>query len=358
MTSLKLHLQDPGAPSGYLLEELLGAISGATRGGATFAWTNATGAKALLTDDSFGRFLEGGTFDLVVGVDSITDEAAVKVLIEASNKSANLSVRVFLHSETALFHPKMAWFESADGITLLVGSGNLTMGGLKGNWEVFLLAQLTGSEAQTLIATLDAWRTKWVGSMLPITDPRVLERAKLNAGSERTLKRSRGPVPPALAQDETSEILLAEIPMAGGRWSQANFDLENYEGFFGAKVGTQRRILLYHVTDVGSVDDVEIRPSVEVLSHNYRFELAAAKGLHYPNVDDGRPIAAFMKLLTGSFLYMLIMPDNPHHAAVSACLQAKWSGPAGRMRRVRLSVADLRSCWPGSPLWIAKVPDL
>lgn len=127
-----LRFQNPGDDQGYLLEALLNACLGAASGGAIFAWTNAGGAKALLEDETFSNFLGAGSFELILGIDSITDQAALDVVSRAAFRMPSLRARVFLHDEDALFHPKLAWFESDRALTVLVGSGNLTMGGLRG----------------------------------------------------------------------------------------------------------------------------------------------------------------------------------------------------------------------------------
>lgn len=358
MTDVKLRFQDPGADSGYLLEELLAACAGADGGGGIFAWANSPGARALLGDSSFRSLIEKGRFDLVVGLDSITDEAAVRALTEAEASLPNLSVRAFLNEESALFHPKMAWFRTGGATTLLVGSGNLTMGGLRGNWEFFVVAQLTGAQATQAMNAIEGWLEDWGDNLVPITDPRVIERARKNAGNERSLKRGNAPTKPAFAGAEAVGALIAEIPKAGDRWSQANFDLANYEGFFGAKVGTQRRVMLYQVTDDGRVGDLESRPSVEVISQNYRFELAAAKGVPYPDKSAGRPIGVFLKVATGLFLYMLVLPGEIHYSALADFLDSAWKGSDQRMRRIRLTVEELRAAWPKSPIWKARMPEL
>ncbi len=115
-------------------------------------------------------------------------------------------------------------------------------------------------------------------------------------------------------------MLVAEIPKAGNRWAQANFDLANYEGFFGAKVGSQRRISLHHVDASGALGEVESRPSVEVASQNYRFELAAARGRDYPS--EGSPIGVFLRLGTGEFLYALLLPGEAGYRQVDNLLSA------------------------------------
>lgn len=357
MSTIDLRFQDANKPSGYLLEELLIATGAATSGGAIFAWANAPGAKAFLDDPKFVEFIANGNFELVVGLDSITDEGAVLSLIAAANKYPKLTIRAFLNDESGLFHPKLAWFWSGDALTLIVGSGNLTMGGLKGNWEAFAVARLKEKEAKDLGGRIQAWLKQWSGSLIPITDPKALERAKKNTGNERTLKRKPKAVPKEeTAAEAATALLVAEIPKAAVRWSQANFDLDNYEKFFGAKVGSQRRITMYQVAVDGSLGDLESRPSVEVKSQNYRFELAAAKGIDYP--AEGRPIGVFMRLDTGDFLYMVLLPGGAAYTSVSAFLSREWAGPARQVRRVRTDIHSLKAAWPNAPLWRAALPKL
>lgn len=351
-----LHFQLAGADSGYLLEHLLIESIGARRGGGIFAWANASGAKTLIDDPTFVEFLEAGNFRLFIGLDSITDVAAIEALQSLSSRHFRLDVRAYINSSNGLFHPKMAWFELDNYLSLIVGSGNLTMGGLKSNWEAFTVTHVHGKEAQTTLDEIEGWLTDRGPDLLPLSDPRVLERAAENAGSERNLKHApaKRPMPTVLSETET--VLVAEIPRAGTRWSQANFDLEHYEGFFGAAVGTQRRIVLYNVYDDGRLGAVESRPSVEVVSQNYRFELAAAKGKAYPT--SGRPIGVFVRLKTGEFLYSLLLPGDAGHADLENFLNSRWTGRGDRMRRVTVPVNDVRTAWPSAPLWEAKLPAL
>jgi hypothetical protein len=358
-TTIEVVLQDPGADAGYLLESLLETCQKADRGGAIFAWTNAAGATAFLGDPAFEGFAQSGKFELVVGVDSITDERAVAALIGFDDKFPKVHIRAFMHDDAPLFHPKLAWFVSRKRLTLVVGSGNLTVGGLKGNWEAYSVCKIGAPKAAQVEQSIVDWLDAWDESLLDISDPRVLDRAKKNTGNEQVLKRATGVKRKPSVLDESLGVLVAEIPRGGSyesRWSQANFDLENYEGFFGAKRGTQRRILLYHVSDTGMLGGVESRPSIAVKSQNYRFELAAAHNVTYPT--DGRPIGVFLRLKTGQFLYMLLLPKSSHYAEVSGFLDQHWSGRPDRMRRVRASVTDLRAAWPSSPLWTVQLPQL
>jgi hypothetical protein len=113
---------------------------------------------------------------------------------------------------------------------------------------------------------------------------------------------------------------------------------------------------MYEVESDGSLGDLESRPSIEVKSQNYRFELAAAKGVDYP--ANGRPIGVFVRLDTGDFLYMLLLPGDSGYTQMTEFLAARWSGPVRQVRRVRTSVQALKGSWPGSPLWKAALPKL
>lgn len=352
-----LHFQIAGSSGGYLLEHLLIESIGAVRGGGIFAWANANGVKSLLEDDAFDEFLLAGNFRLFVGTDSITDPPAIKRLIEISTKRPRLDVRAFMSPTSSLFHPKMAWFEHDDHLSLVVGSGNLTMGGLRSNWEAFVVLKLTGKERKDALVKVEEFLTSVAVDLLPIADPHVLERAKKNTGNERSLRAAPITAPPRPAiTSSVEEVLVAEIPRAGDRWAQANFDLENYEGFFGAKVGSQRRISLHHVNASGALGDVESRPSVEVASQNYRFELAAARGRAYPT--GGSPIGVFLRLSTGEFLYSLLLPGEPGYTDIDRLLTAHWHGRADRKRRVRFTADEVRAAWPTSPLWGVALPAL
>lgn len=302
-----LHFQRPEPLSGNLLEHLLYESIGAHRGGGVFAWATRYGADALVANEIFSEFVGISEFRLTVGTDTVTDTGAVMRLCDLQAKHPYLQVSAFLNPGTALFHPKLSWFEHTSHLSLIVGSGNLTMGGLLGNWEAFTVSHLTGSEAKSALDSIKTFLDDRSADMAPITAASVLERVAGNTGNERSSLKPA--VPTANVLTSTNEVLVAEIPKSSTRWSQANFDVENYERFFGAKVGSpQRRIVLRHVDADGLIGDVENRPSVEVQSDNYRFELAAAKGRDYPQT--GRPIGVFLRQKSGYFFIRCCYPEN------------------------------------------------
>ena len=118
---MSLHIQDPSNPeSEYLVDVLLDACSGATAGGGAFAFLSAGGVQLLLKDKIFKDFLARGRFDLLVGVDAITDTAAIDALTAVRRENPSISARVFMPSHSrSIFHPKVAWFDAGDGGLLL-----------------------------------------------------------------------------------------------------------------------------------------------------------------------------------------------------------------------------------------------
>lgn len=356
---MRLHIQDPTDPQApFLHERILELCKGALRGAGAFAFVTRAGVDLLLKDEVFRAFATRGRFDLIVGVDDVTNLRALAALQEASRDLPGLRVRVFYHDLAgALFHPKFCWFRHKSRGFLLVGSGNLTARALRGNWEAFAIEQLEPSFANDLEAQWEQWVLLHTDRLRPLDDVEVQARAALNVLQRRAV----GPAPAGLEAEGAArgelapeptflrEVLVAEIPRAASRWNQANFDLNTFRNFFGAQPGTVRRIVLQHVDATGALGPLEPRPSVSVRSRNFRFELEAAAGLPYPNA--GRPIAVFVRIAPRTFRYRLLMPSDPHHAILDAFLVRMWIGRPDRMRRVITNTDAIQQAWPDSPLW-------
>lgn len=346
----KILLQDPADErSPNVLESLLEACDGATDGGAVFAYASRAGISMLFKDKQFAKFLRRGTFDLVVGLDSITNEASINQLRDEEKRYPKLVVRAFLHNRKVTFHPKFAWFRTPIGGASIVGSGNLTPGGLAGNWEAFTRVELGLNGAASVAEEWKRWKYRHANELRKTTDPEALARAKKNKYNvidvpEAVEDPLVAPLPPTNFED----VLVAELPKGGPRWGQANFDYDTFTGFFDLHPAETRRVLLWHVNSQGIPGPIEIRPSVSVKSRNYRFELDAAHGLAYP--DNGRPIVMFRGTGPRRFRYQLLMPDTPGFSQASQILQNRWKGPSRKMRRITISSADLKREWPNSPL--------
>ncbi len=351
-----IQFQDPDnndAPSS--LEAILEACETATAGAAIFAFASRQGISLLFKDDTFGKFLKRAAFELVVGIDSITNVGALELLKDYAEVLPGFTVRAFHHKRSVTFHPKFCWFTTRKGGRIIIGSGNLTPGGLSGNWEAFTRIDFGAKDAPAIAAQWNDWKTLHSADLKAVDDPEVLDRARQNKpkvilvpeAEEEPLAAATTPAKPAVP-GTADDVLIAEIPRAKGRWKQANFDLDTFRHFFHLEPGKTRRVFLWHVDAGGNLGPTEVRPGVSVKSKNYRIELAAAG--HQPYPAKGRPIGVFLRTATRKFRYRLVMPTDPAYPTVRSILAKRWNGRADRMQRVTLSVNDLRTEWPASPL--------
>jgi len=106
---------------------------------------------------------KGKSARIVVGVDlGGTTSEGLEALLDALGESGELLVN---HDESAFttFHPKIYFFEGSEKSILIVGSGNLTQGGLYSNDEGFAIMELDPSDPDDL-AVIDQYKEvfgKW-----------------------------------------------------------------------------------------------------------------------------------------------------------------------------------------------------
>ena len=363
--------QDPtDEQSPYLLESLLDAFQSATYVAGAFAFASSAGVRLLARDEAFQEVAQNHRVDLVVGIDAVTNIKALDSLLAVSQQFPNVQVQAFLNpTPSALFHPKFCWTKSKNGGSLITGSGNLTEGGLLGNWEAYTVEQLTVETVSAVESTWISWKHKHTESLLPLDNPDVRKRASANhilapEGDLPTLVAPKATPAAKLSEQAanagtlagSTQVLIAEIPQSGNRWKQVNFHLDDYENFFGAKEG--RLVVFRHVNSDGTLADYEKnRPPVTVKSRNFRFELSAASGLAYPDPQFGRPIGVYIRVATRTYLYRLMLPNDPEYKSVSSLLARKTTASGTRMRSTRMTVADLRTEWTNAPFWNITLED-
>jgi len=343
MAKTTFALQDPlSNGSKYLLEVLLEHSIGGVRGGAAYAWATVRGINLLFEDDVFIEFLKTGSFELVIGVDEITTPEALQRLAQAESDFPGLNVRAFLSDDSeGLFHPKYAWFAYDKSGSLIVGSGNLTGGGLWDNREAFTITEYGKDEVAVVEAQWGSWRTANSPRLYKVTDKAILERAASNRLVGRRGKRAVvPPAAPATVATDDRLVLIAEVAK-GGRWAQANFHKTHYENFFGAQVGTQKRVRMRSVDVLGQLGEDESRPSVQVASQNYRFEIGAARGVDYP--ENGRAILVFLRIRPRTFVYALCLSGTQDYAEVVGYLDSQEDLRPDRMRQVVRKASELPS---------------
>lgn len=352
--SLELSIQDPTVPGRTLLDAIVDAGAGAERGGGIFAFASARGIATLLDDPVIEPLTKTAGFDLVVGMDAITDPRALSALVDRLPNRPGLTARVLLHGLPTLFHPKLCWFISNGRLTLIVGSGNLTPGGLTNNLEAFTVSTLEGTAAGHEEAKIAQWLARWDAQLIAPDAPEAVTRAKENSGAERSLKRAMSAedegAGSALPVAEDVDALVLEISRNAPRRTQLDVGQEQFRDFFGGEAGKQKRILLQHVDDRGNLADLEPpRALFRTKSDNYRFEAAAGRGIDYP--DEGRPIGVFVRMPDGVIRYRLLWPGGAGHSEVEALLTERAGAAARGMRRASISSAELRAAWPNAPFF-------
>ncbi|HKG61747.1 MAG TPA: phospholipase D family protein [Pyrinomonadaceae bacterium] len=356
-----LVIQDPtDAQSTYLLESLLDSFRSATKIAGAFSFASAAGVRLVAEDRAFQEAAQHYPVELVIGVDGVTNEAALYSLSALAQAFPNVQVRAFLNPRPeALYHPKFCWTKTANGGRLITGSGNLTEGGLLRNWEAYAVDELNAEEVLAVESSWNIWIVRHDASLVSLDNEEVRRLARANnvLAREGDLPTLVAPAALTVAGTEpvttlqiasTAAVLIAEIPQSGNRWKQANFHLDDYLNFFGAR--GNRLVVFRHVNADGTMGDYEReRPPVTVRSRNFRFELAAATGIPYPT--NGRPIGVFIRVGTRTFFYRLMLPSDAEYVTVSSLLERRAGGPARHMRSVRMTVDDLRREWPTSPFW-------
>ena len=359
-----LILQDPTNEQGpFLLESLTDAFRSATQIAGIFAFASSKGVQLFAEGKEFEKVARKGLVDLIVGTDAVTNVRALDALAKVARQFPKIKARAFLNPKPeGLFHPKFCFTRKESGGRLIAESGNLTEGGLLGNWEAYSDNELNAEEFAAVQTTWDNWTKKHAQCLLPLDDAKVREQASLNhvmarEGDLPTLVASAASVEdePETTQlmPSSAAVLIAEIPASGDRWKQANFNLDNYKNFFGAREDVANRLVVFrHVNADGTMAAYERhRPPITVRSRNFRFELAAASGISYPT--NGRPIGVFVRMVGRTFFYRLLLPDDSQYDVVRKILTRR-AGPrhrTDRMRRERMTVEELRREWAASPLW-------
>lgn len=397
---MNLFIQDPKYPDSYLLHEaLLAACKGAINGGAVYAFVSSGGVKLLLENEIFKNLLRNGSFELIVGIDEITNTKTLEKLGEIQNEyGGNLKVSAFLNNtKSSLFHPKFCWFENESGGVLVTGSGNLTEKGLRKNREIFNVIEVNKEDLKKIQEQWKSWLNYNKKLLKSIDDEEVKIKAESNrvrfikqkikeSITKQKIKNGLNAEGIDLEIDtddidleidienidlgidienmdeedieawnyeDDDSVLVYQIPKNGGRKEQVNFDKDSFFNFFGAG-GTDayRKIAVFrNILENGTICEVEERPAVSVKSQNYRFELEALSDISYPT-DGNRPIGIFIKVSTRMFIYMVTIPGEVYYQEVKEFLYDNTLIKRDdRMKRYNTNVKELRDNCKNIPIW-------
>lgn len=161
---------------------------------AAVAFVKRSGTKHIR--DSLKAFRKrGGIVKISAGVDAGgTSAEGLYDLMEAVQSRGG--VFIFKNANSSTFHPKVFLFKNDTAAEVLVGSGNLTEGGLFTNYEASFRLFLNLTTARDLellsaiVQALDAWSTPTDGLCYPL-DAGLLEQLVLN-GNVPDEVRARG----------------------------------------------------------------------------------------------------------------------------------------------------------------------
>ena len=343
-------------------EALLKSCSEAVKGYGAYAWVTTDGIKVLWEDEVFQNLFKNGSYHAVVGIDQVTNIEALEMLSNLNKNYSNFNVQIYYEKRNkGIFHPKFSLFKKENNKgSLVVGSGNLTVSGLRINKEAFNSIELEKNSYDKAESYWKNWLKEAHEKLKSPDDPEIIEKAKKNKFIRiKSIKtKSRKEILHSINNEiqkfeeiqtsidegwgffETNKVLIAEIPKSGNRWKQANFDKNTFKDFFGAYFfDSSYRVLLRNIKKDGSLSEIESRQNVTVRSHNYRFELDAASGLDYPSKD--KPIGLFIQIATRMFLYHLFMPADKDHVKLKNWLKRNWKGKKENIKRITTQVKKI-----------------
>lgn len=352
---MTLTFQVPG--EGNTLHAALSvAAAGAVGGFAAFAFASSTGIDTAFAEPSIRKLLGSGQFQLVVGLDAITDTAAIAAIKTAKAALPKASISLFFNPKGGvLFHPKTMFFKGSQGGRCITGSGNLTLGGLRNNWEAFWTADVTAVDAAKIETVWAKWVIDHKDNLLLADDPRVAAQAALNAKTRIRIQKAVKETDPeallALEEGAAESVsfnpfLIAEVPK--NRPGQADFGIDAYQGFFGVTIGKPRNVTFYQLRTDGSLAPPEQRHAVAVKSSNYRFEVEALSGLQHPVTDHF--ILVFERIGKSEYKYILLKPGEAGHTSVQKFLNDNYFVSGNSKRRVVVTHSDVQAAWPNNPL--------
>lgn len=145
----------------------------------------------------------GGEIEFVVGLDFRTTDAEALRALQA-REEAGSRVRLYCYSEpgetSGTYHPKLYLFEKEAGITGIIGSSNLTEGGLRSNVEVNVALDFdTESE--------EASALRGIYSQLKHQPTRFAPDGDYISAYEQTLRRATAQAQRAELDDQVREAV-------------------------------------------------------------------------------------------------------------------------------------------------------
>ena len=371
----EIRVQDPTAPPRSVLFDVIVGIANVgvvEYARLFFGFLTGSGVDALLAVPEVGEMLRRADIDVLVGVDAVTDRPGLERLLALEGENPNFRPRAIKNTTAALIHPKMLFARYADGRSVaMVGSNNLSFGGLSGNVEGYAMGYFEPGEEPDL-SDWDAFVVRW-DRLISKIDEEVLASADRNAHRlERLRRAAREVASPAEADVVVSDgqafetqqsegelnefMLISVVPRAGqgpkSRWSQVHLSADILRDFFAVEPDSHAVVQLREVHGT----HVEDRPIVYSAGSNQNVKVEvgaareAARTVGYPAAEEGRPIVLFRREGTDRYRYVLLMPGDPGHTEVAALATDEFVPRGTQLPRVISPRSHVLARWPDCPL--------
>ena len=327
----------------------------------------ASGPAVEALEPFFDVFLsDGNKIEIIIGIDrNGTTRDAIKRLYEMQHAYTNRIICSVFNapSKIAIFHPKLYLFHTPKGISAMIGSANLTLGGLGNNFEsIFLYRDVNRQsfEAKHMFNTwstfahpqpplqagflrqLTAAYTNELMKKLPKSsrmeqpDPPNGVKALWKPISRVQMPRSSAPVQDRtrVPQKQIAAFLVIDV-LTETRETQMQIPLAVVETFFGLRRDEEGDISLSQIRAGHLTQPIErkIVKSGGVRRNMRRIEMPQIAG-------KARPLAAiFLRLRRRRFAVAVVPQDTLGFGVVDRLLRDSGQQPDHAVRRYYIGTA-------------------
>lgn len=152
----------------------------------------------------------------------------------------------------------------------------------------------------------------------------------------------------AIPLSGAEQVLVAQVPKAGVRWSQVHFNQTVSERFFRVREPGKKRVRLERMDRLGDVISEDDRPLVfSSVNRNSKIEFDFSPVRDYPT--GGRPVLLVLELGLRHFRYFALFPDQGGYNDMLGLTEALPTVGRG-LKRVISYLDEVELRWPGCPL--------
>jgi len=360
-----LFIQDPDYTRSVLLHDaILDIIDKAIYGIGTYAFVTNEGLQLLIESENFEKFIskDESKFILLMGIDEVTNTRTLVKARALAEKYDKLTIKVFFDKNSSnTYHSKYSFFKTEQGGALVIGSGNLTLKGLRKNREAFTITEVNDIDFSKIELEWEVWLRENDEFIKDLDDEEVIMKADENAKRrqskiQKRKKKSDNGVKidekinksedeiDAWEFETDSRVLVAEFPK--NRWGQAGFHKETIRDFYKVNIELFREtlVILRNVLADGTVNEIENRIiKYKKASKNYYFEITTPENSSYPESGQ-RPVVVFIEIALRTYLYMLLMPEDENYNELSEYMISNRAGE--KCAQEIINVETLKSISP------------